>query len=235
MRKNLLLMLMWGLTLMYALPALAQEKVVSGIITGADNAPLKDVTVMVKGTKIATKTNDAGSYSIRVSAGQVLVFSFVDYNRRDVTVGVSNSVSVKMVPSNYSLDEVVVVAMDIKRNPKELGYSVQKVDGQEIQESQRENFVNALQGRVAGLTVNQTSGVAGASSQIVLRGFNSLALDNSPLFVIDGVIADNSTVGEGGGGATLGLAGDPGNANRANDYSNRISDINPNDIESITV
>lgn len=235
MRKNLLLMLLWGFTLMFALPALAQEKVVSGIITGADGKPLKDVTVMVKGTTTATKTNDAGSYSIRANQGQVIVFSFVDYNKREVTVGASNVVSVSMTPSNSSLDEVVVVAMDLKRNPKELGYSVQKVDGQDIQESQRENFVNALQGRVAGLTVNQTSGVAGASSQIVLRGFNSLSLDNTPLFVIDGVIADNSTVGEGGGGASLGLAGDPANANRANDYSNRISDINPNDIESITI
>jgi TonB-linked SusC/RagA family outer membrane protein len=235
MRKNLLFMLLWGFTLMYALPALAQEKVVSGIITGADKAPLKDVTVTVKGTRTATKTNDAGSYSIRVSAGQVLVFSFVDYNRKEATVGASNNVSLSLTRSNNDLDEVVVVAMDIKRNPKELGYSVQKVDGQDIQESQRENFVNALQGRVAGLTVNQTSGVAGASSQIVLRGFNSLSLDNTPLFVIDGVIADNSTVSEGGGGATLGLAGDPGNANRANDYTNRIADINPNDIESITV
>ncbi|MFZ8518350.1 TonB-dependent receptor plug domain-containing protein, partial [Staphylococcus aureus] len=79
------------------------------------------------------------------------------------------------------LDDVVVVAMDQKRKPRELGYSTQSVKGAEIQESQRDNFINSLQGRVAGLTVNPTSGTVGASSQIVLRGFNSLSLSNQPL------------------------------------------------------
>ena len=104
----------------------------------------------------------------------------------------------------------------------------------EIQETQRENFLNSLQGRVAGLTLDQTSGVAGASSAVVLRGFNSLSLSNQPLYVVDGVIMDNQTVNEtSGGGSGLGLASD--RPNRNNDYQNRIADINPNDIETITV
>ena len=135
------------------------------------------------------------------------------------------------------MGEVVVTAMDQAEIPGKLGYSVQKVDGNELKETQRENFLNSLQGRVAGLTINPTSGMAGGSSQIVLRGFNSLALDNSPLFVIDGIIVDNQTMtenhGGGGAGTNMGLAS--ARENRTNDYSNRMSDINPNDIATITV
>jgi len=109
-----------------------------------------------------------------------------------------------------------------------------KFSGDEIQETQRENFINGLQGRVAGLTLDPTSGIAGASSSVVLRGFNSLSLSNQPLYVVDGVVMDNSTMNEtSSGGATIGLASD--RPNRFNDYQNRIADINPNDIESITV
>lgn len=234
MRKLLLLMLFLGNLLLYSNLALAQEKTVTGTVTSTDNLPLSGVTVSVKGTQVATKTDDRGMYSIRAANNQTLVFTFVNHQRVEMTVGARTTVSVQMRRTQGNLDEVVIVAMDMKRNPKELGFSTQTVKGDDIQESQRENFVNALQGRVAGVTVNQTGGAAGASSQIVLRGFNSLSLDNTPLFVIDGVIADNQTVNEtSNGGAELGLASD--RPNRGNDYGNRISDINPNDIESITV
>src|SRR5205085_10546833 len=115
--------------------------------------------------------------------------------------------------------------MDIKRNPRELGYSAQKIGGSEIAGTQRENFLNSLEGRVAGLTINPTTGMAGSSSQIISRGFNSLSLNNQPLFVVDGVILDNSTVNEtSNGGTQLGLASD--RPNRNNDYQNRIADLN---------
>ncbi len=234
MRKILLLMLFLCSLLLYTRPALAQEKMVSGVVTGDDNLPLKDVTVAIKGTRTATKTDQNGSFNITAANNQTLVFTFVNYQTQEINVGTRSSINVRLKTSQEELEEVVVTVMDIKRNPKELGYSVQTVKGDELQETQRENFVNALQGRVAGLTVNQTGGAAGSSSQIVLRGFNSLSLDNTPLFIIDGVIADNSTLNEtSNGGSQLGLASD--RPNRGNDYSNRISDINPNDIASITV
>lgn len=235
MRKILLLMLFMSSLLLFTRPAHAQQKVVTGTVIGADGNPLNDVTVAVKGTNIATKTDRNGNYSISAANNQVLVFTFVDYQRLELSVGERTNIRAELKRSQQQMEEVVVVAMDAKRTKASLGYSTQTVDGDEVQETQRENFANALQGRVAGLTVNQTSGIAGASSQIVLRGFNSLSLDNSPLFVVDGIVADNSTIGEGGGGASLGLAGDPANANRANDYSNRMADLNPNDIASITI
>ena len=235
MRKILLLMLFMSSLLLLTRPAHAQQKLVTGTVIGADGKPLNDVTVTVKGTNTATKTDQNGNYSIRAANNQILVFTFVDYQRMEMSVGERTSISPELKRAQQQMEEVVVVAMDTKRTKASLGYSTQTVSGEEVQETQRENFVNALQGRVAGLTVNQTGGAAGASSQIVLRGFNSLSLDNTPLFVIDGIVADNSTLSEGGGGASLGLAGDPANANRSNDYNNRMADLNPNDIASITI
>jgi TonB-linked SusC/RagA family outer membrane protein len=213
---------------------LAQEKTVSGTIISDDTkAPLQGVTVRVKGTKRFVQTDANGKFSIAMNPGETLQFSYVGYSPIDVKPD-GTSVSINLKPSDNTMGEVVVTAMDIKRNPRELGYSVQKVAGAEIQETQRENFLNSLQGRVAGLTLDQTSGVAGASSSIVLRGFNSLSLSNQPLYVVDGVILDNQTINEtSGGGQSIGLASD--RPNRNNDYQNRIADINPNDIETITV
>jgi TonB-linked SusC/RagA family outer membrane protein len=213
--------------------ALAQGKPISGKILADDGAPLAGVTVRVKGTTRSTQTDASGNYTISAKEGDVLQFTYVGYDMREAKVGSSGTVDVRLARSENTL-ETVTVAMDIKRNPKELGFSVQKVAGAEIAETNRENFVNSLQGRVAGATITPTSGMAGAGTQIVLRGFNSLALDNSPLFVIDGIIVDNQTVNEtSNGGSALGLASD--RANRSNDYTNRMADINPNDIESITV
>src|SRR6478672_6844104 len=235
MRKLLLFKFFIGLLLAFSLPALAQEKIVSGRVTSDGGNPMSGVTVTVKGTSSVTTTNTNGDFTIRASNNQSLIFSYVDYTSREVPVGNRTEVKVNLSLNRKELDEVVVTAMDIKKTAKEVPFSVQKVEGEEIQQTQRENFVNALQGRVAGATVNISSGMAGASSQIVLRGFNSLALSNSPLFVIDGIVVDNSIVTEGGGGASMGLADNPANANRANDYSNRISVLNPNDIENVTV
>lgn len=217
--------------------AIAQEQTVSGTIRdAADNSPLPGVSVRIKGTKTGTTTNSAGLFSIKASKGQVLVFSFLGYKPVEMTVGDNKVINLNMTETadKQQLGEVVVTAMDIKRNPRSLGYSVQKVDGTEIQETQRDNFLNSLGGRVAGLTLDPTSGMAGASTSIVLRGYNSLSLSNQPLFVIDGVIIDNSTINEtSNSGQDIGLASD--RPNRNTDYQNRVADINPSDIETITV
>ena len=225
-----------GLTgLLLCFFAVAQDRSISGRVTSSgDNKPLDGVTVTVKGTNRATTSDNTGAFKIIAKTGDVLQFSSAGRATSELRLENVNSVEVQLGQNQQVLEEVVVTAMDIKRNPRELGYSVQKVSGNEIKESQRENFLNSLQGRVAGVTITPTGGAAGAGSQIVLRGFNSLSLDNSPLFVIDGIIVDNSTINEtSNGGTSLGLASDL--PNRGNDYSNRMSDINPNDIESITV
>jgi TonB-linked SusC/RagA family outer membrane protein len=238
MRKFFRLAIVYLLMLLVPSLLKAQERTISGTVLSEGNqSPLQGVTIRVRGTSKVSQTDANGNFTIRVNPGEVLQVSYVGYEPKEIAPGAGNSVAISLKSTESTLGEVVVTAMDIRRNPRELGYSVQKVNGDEIKESQRENFLNGLQGRVAGLTVNSTGGAAGASSQIVLRGFNSISLDNSPLFVIDGVIVDNQTLSEnhggGGAGTSLGLAS--ARENRANDYTNRIADINPNDIESITV
>lgn len=220
--------------LLLGLPSYAQDRTISGKVSGEDLRPLTGVTVTVKGTQRTTVTDRNGNFTITAKTGDVLQFTSVGRKASEFTVGASNAVDLVMGTKDEVMSEVVVTAMDQRRNPRDLGFSKQSVSGNEVAETQRENFLNGLQGRVSGLTITPTGGMAGASSQIVLRGFNSLSLDNTPLFVIDGIIVDNSTLNEtSNGGTALGLARDL--PNRGNDYSSRISDINPNDIESITV
>ncbi len=220
------------LLFIFSAPLYGQSQTVSGTVLDAAKKPLAGVTVKVNGASTVTQTNDKGGFTIAATKGQTLVFTSVGFETQRATVG-SGSLNITLKADVTELDEVVV-AMDIKRKPRELGYSVQKVTGKEIAETQRDNFLNSLQGRVSGLTIIPTTGAAGASSQIVLRGFNSLSLSNSPLFVVDGIIMDNQTMDEtSNGGTALGLASD--RPNRGNDYTNRMADMNPNDIESVTV
>ena len=234
MRKSLFYLLLLVLSCS-ALAGNAQEKAVSGnVLSDDEKVPLAGVTVRVKGTNRVSLSNGNGLYSIKASKGETLLFTHIGYDQSSATVGDGTVISIKMKKTDTQLGEVVVTAMDIKRNPRELGYSVQTVKGSDIQQTQRENFVNSLQGRVSGLTVTPTSGAAGASAGIVLRGFNTLSGNNQPLFIVDGIIIDNQTLNSNSqSGSGIGLASD-GN-NRNNDNTNRIADINPSDIESVTV
>ena len=213
----------------------AQSTVSGKVINSSDGTPLSEASVVIKGKTTGTKTNSQGNFSITAAKGDVLVISSVNFLPQQITVkDAASFIAVKLKLIDKTLDEVVVTAMDIKRNPRELGYSVQTVKGSDIQQTQRENFVNGLQGRVAGLSVTPTSGAAGASSGIVLRGYNTISGTNQPLFVVDGIILDNQTLNSNSqSGSGIGLASD-GN-NRNNDNTNRIADINPSDIESVTV
>lgn len=236
MRKILHVLMAFTLFLLVVPTTLqAQERTVTGTILADDSkSPLQGVTIRVKGTRRLAQTDANGKFSLKVNTNEVLQISSVGYETTDIKVGSGSTLAISLKTADNTLGEVVVTAMDIKRNPRELGYSVQKVAGAEVQESQRDNFLNSLAGRVAGLTLDQTSGVAGASSSVVLRGFNSLSLSNQPLYVVDGVILDNQTINEtSNGGQAVGLASD--RPNRSSDYQNRIADINPNDIETITV
>jgi TonB-linked SusC/RagA family outer membrane protein len=234
MRQRLQALVVLLLSCTFCLATQAQTETVSGYVTDAKNQPLPNATVTIKGTGKATQTNNQGYYIIAAKKGDVLVISAIGQKTMELTVGDKVVLNASLAADEEMLGEVVVTAMDIRRNKRELGYSAQSVGGEEIRETQRENFVNGLQGRVAGLTVNQTSGIAGSSSSIVLRGFNSLSLSNQPLFVVDGVIMDNQTLDENSdGGRGVGLASD--RPNRNNDYTNRIADLNPNDIETVTV
>jgi TonB-linked SusC/RagA family outer membrane protein len=236
MRKIFQLLFAFSLMLIL-LPqaAQAQERTVTGTIVSEDSkTPLAGVTVRVKGTRRIVQTDANGKFSIKMNPGESLQITYVGYTTSEVKPGAGDVVGVSLKTADNTMGEVVVTALDIRRNAREVPYSTQSVSGKDIAATQQENFLNSLQGRVAGLSIIPTSGQAGASSQIVLRGYNSLTGSNQPLFVLDGIILDNTTINEtSNGGSGIGLASDL--PNRNNDYTNRIADLNPADIESVTV
>jgi len=205
----------------------AQKKTITGIVTG-DGArnPLAGVTVTNRTTDQRTQTNNAGRYSIEAVPGHVLLFSSVGYSTGEQLVGSASTYDIQMTSSARQLEEVTI-SQGIRRPTRSLGYSNQKVDGEDLTQTNRDNFFTALQGRVAGLTVTPTSGVPGASSQIILRGPVSFDGNNQPLLVVDGLPISNRTMSQG----TLVSDG----PNRNNDYSNRGMDLNPDDIETMTI
>ena len=212
---------------------MAQEKTVSGpIVSDDDGSPLLGVTVTNKNTGKKTAANNAGYYSIPAQKGHVIVFNYVGYAAKEVTVGDEDKVSIRLVTSDKSLGDVVVTAYDIKKSKRELTYQALSVSGDEIASTRRDNFINSLAGRIPGAMITATTGMPGASATIVLRGPTSIDGSNQPLFVVDGLIIDNSSFEmqdrlPASGGINL--------ANRNNDFGNRAMDINPEDIDAVTV
>ena len=201
----------------------AQEKTISGTVSDGSGLPLPGATVLVKGTSSGTSSDFDGKYSIKADQGGTLVFSFVGYTTKEVTVGASNTINVTLQEDAEALEEVVVTALGIKREEKTLGYAAQGLKGEAMTEARESNISNALSGKIAGVQVTGTSGSVGASSRIVLRGNSSIFGSNEPLYIVDGVPIDNSTAGNN--------AGPFGGV----DLPNGASDINPDDIESIQV
>jgi TonB-linked SusC/RagA family outer membrane protein len=209
--------------------AYAQQRIITGKVTsGEDGGALPGVNITVKGATSGTVSDIDGSYRINVPAdATTLVFSFIGFKRVEVLIGNRTEINQVLQVDTRQLNEVVVTSFGIKKEKKELGYAIQEIKGDEVAETVRPNVVNALQGRIAGVTVGTTGGLPGSSSAIIIRGATSLGSNNQPLFVIDGVPVSNNTLSEG-----LLLNDAP---NRNADYTNRIADLNPNDIENITV
>ncbi|TAF94580.1 MAG: SusC/RagA family TonB-linked outer membrane protein [Cytophagia bacterium] len=226
MKKQLLHSIFWLVVL--ALPSMAQERQITGKATTANGTqPLPGVSVVVKGTARGTTTDVEGTYKVAAAPGTTLIFSYIGFARREVKVGNSNVIDVELTEDDNTLNEVVVTGLNMSQEKRGLGYAVQVVKGQELLDSQRDNFMLGLQGRVAGLQMTPTSGTAGGSAVIQLRGAGSIGGNNQPLYVVDGLPISNSTFGQGS------LVSD--RSNRDMDYQNRAADINPNDIETITI
>ncbi len=198
----------------------AQERTIEGIVTSLeDGEPLPGVNISIKGSSYGVITNSDGTYMIKVSSkDKMLIFSFIGMETKEILIGQKKKINVVLAPSSTSLDDILVTAMGIKKDKKSLGYAVQKVSSEKLLEGKQSNLVNALQGKVAGLTVTNSGGAPGASSVIMIRGGNSLSGNNQPLFIVDGIPIDNST--EKGGAIAS---------------SNRALDINSEDVESISI
>lgn len=213
----------------------AQSKTVSGKVTGADDGlPLPGVTVKVKGTAVGVQTNGDGAYSVKVPQGStVLQFSYLGYTPQEINIGDRTAIDVKLTTDTRQLSEVVVTANNIRREARSLGFAVSTVNNEELTRGKDRSVLNSLQGKVAGVQISNGSGGVGSSSRVVIRGGTSLTGNNQALFVIDGIPIDNSA-------AEAGNPSDPDNLsnqslNNQVDAGNRANDINPEDIESVTI
>ncbi|MBK8194263.1 MAG: SusC/RagA family TonB-linked outer membrane protein [Lewinellaceae bacterium] len=201
------------------------QRVVSGTVSGDDGETLIGATVRVKDSRVGTFTDVNGRYTLEVpDGGTILVVNYTGYATQEITLGTSNVVDV-VLKAGIQLEETVVTALNINRSEKSLGYAVEKIDGSDLTNVRDANIVNQLAGRAAGVQVVGSSGNLGGSSRILIRGVRSINGENQPLFVVDGVPMDNSNFTtndqrRGGGGY---------------DYGNTIQDINPDDIENISV
>ncbi|MGD9929032.1 MAG: SusC/RagA family TonB-linked outer membrane protein [Mangrovibacterium sp.] len=221
MKKVVLLLAIFAIGLQ---AVLAQTREITGTVTSADDgSTLPGVSVSVKGTTLGTITDIDGNYIIKVPTdAKTLVFSFVGMQSQEVAIS-GNTINVVMEPDVVGINEVVVTAMGIRRDAKALGYAVQDVDSEELMKTGSPDLAKALQGKVAGIDIKVSSGMPGASSQIIIRGSRSFTGNNTPLYVIDGMPVASTASYSTGDGVT------------GADISNRALDINPNDIESINV
>ncbi|MCD8742212.1 SusC/RagA family TonB-linked outer membrane protein [Mucilaginibacter roseus] len=194
---------------------------VTGRVVDEKGAPLPGVSVAVKGSTAGTVTDASGKFSINAPDNGTLVFSFIGYTTQEVAVAGKTVINVTLQPAQNDLKEVVVTALGITKEQKKLGYSVTTVNGDALNKAKETNVALSLQGRVAGLSVGGSNGGPGSSARVLLRGLTSFTA-GGPLYVINGVPMDNTQRGQSGewGGA---------------DYGDGISNINPDDIESMTV
>ncbi|SDZ86297.1 SusC/RagA family TonB-linked outer membrane protein [Pedobacter hartonius] len=201
----------------------AADIIVKGKITDETGLPVIGASVQIKGGKGGATTNGDGMFSLSVPDNAVLVVSYIGYTPQEVSVNGRTTINVSIKPSANDLNEVVVTALGITKDQKTLGYSVTKVGGETMDKARESNIANSLSGRVAGLSVGGSTGGPGSSVRLNIRGTTSFTGSNSPLIVIDGVPIDNSQRGTG--------AGQYGGSDGGDGFSN----INPDDVESMTV
>lgn len=200
---------------------------ITGKVTGAeDGLSIPGVSIVVKDNPtIGTTTNVDGEYSLTVPSGtEALMFSFIGMKSQEVIIGGRSVIDLQMEAEVLEMDEVVVTALGISREKKSLGYAVQEVGGEELNQVKSDNFVTALSGKVAGIQIKNNTNFGG-STNVIIRGSSSLTQNNQALFVVDGIPVSNANTNN--SGQTTGRSG--------YDYGNSAADINPNDIESVSV
>jgi len=224
MRKALLFVVA-VFTMALSFEVSAQQRVVTGtVISEEDGLGLPGATVLVKGTTVGTTTDLDGNYSISVPAGSdVLIFSFVGLKASEEAIGSRSVVNVTLKIDAAQLSEVVVTAIGIEREKKALGYAVTSVSNEQLENRPESDVARVLQGKVPGVNITSTNGMSGSGTNMIIRGYKSATGNNQPLFVVDGVPFNTSTNAQNGftgGGATT---------------SSRFLDIDPNNIESMSV
>ena len=224
MRKFTLLLTVILFIAMHA--AMAQTRTLTGKVSNADDgSSIPGVSVVVKGTTVGTTTDVQGNYSLAVPAdAQILKFTFVGMKTLEVPIAGQNVINVSMEPEITAIEGVVVTALGITREKKSLGYSTQELGSDQVNTVKRDNFVNSLSGKAAGVQVKSSNNMGG-SSNVVIRGNSSITGNNQALIVVDGIPVNNDNTNN--SGQLSGRAG--------YDYGNAASDIDPSNIESVNI
>lgn len=218
MNRFILLLLALGLSI-----SAAAQKTISGqVLEKGTDTPLLGVTVLEKGTTVGTSTDFDGNFTLEgVSPENVLVFSYIGYKTQEITVGDQDKFSVYLEIDAQQMDEVVVTALNIKRDKQSLGYSVSQISSEQIDVARTNNVMNALTGKVAGLQISQSNTGVDGSSRILLRGITTINGDNRPLVVVDGIPINNGASSANSWGGV--------------DRGDELSDIDPDNVESMSV
>ncbi|WP_314263250.1 SusC/RagA family TonB-linked outer membrane protein [Hoylesella nanceiensis] len=195
---------------------------ISGIVKDENGLPIIGATVKVRGAQMGVVTDIDGKFSLKTSVGSVLTVSYIGYKTQDIKVPEGGSLNIKLEPESKQLNEVVVTALGIKRSQKALSYNVQQVTSDELIRNKDANFINSLAGKVAGVNINTSSAGVGGASKVVMRGAKAIEQSSNALYVIDGVPMFN-----------LGQEG--GKGFESSGTTEAIADINPEDIESMSV
>lgn len=213
--------------LLPAIHAIAQDRTVTGSVTAKDDGTaLAGVNIKVRNANIGTQSNGNGEYSIKVGSDTtVLVFSYIGFETQEIKVGGRSKLDISLAQDTRQLGEVVVTALGIRREEKSIGFGAQKLDGGELSNVREANLVHSLSGKLAGVQVAGNTGSMGGSAKINIRGVNSIYGNNNPLFVVDGMPMENRN--------TNSLEQQRGSGGY--DFGNSIQDLNPNDVENVTV
>ncbi|GAB2528879.1 SusC/RagA family TonB-linked outer membrane protein [Spirosoma aerophilum] len=240
MRQNLririsaCLLAVWAIFLI-SHTALAQDRRVTGrVIAAKDQQAVPGVTILVRNTQLGTTTDGGGNFTLNVPANATLVFSAIGFAGQTITIGNQTQLTVTLQEAEQNLGEVVVTALGIKKEAKRLGYATAIVNPEQVTTNRTVNFINALQGKIAGVNISSLGTGAAGTSKIRIRGQSSFSGQNSPLIVVNGVPIDNTNFGQNNGNT----GGDNSIGNRDRNYSDGgdgLSSINPDDIEGMTV
>ena len=203
----------------------AQERTISGTVTSAeDGSTMPGVNVVLKGTTNGTITDIDGNYKLSVpSEGGILSFSFVGLTTQEIEIGARSVIDLAMTADVQQLSEVVVTALGIEKEARSIGYGIDVIDGDQLLEARESNIVNAMQGKVTGVTISNTSGNLGSSSKVIIRGVTSLRGNNAPLWIVDGIPINDAQTPTGS------------RISGVRDFANGASVINPDDVETINV
>ena len=205
----------------------AQSQIRGTVYDTDKTQPMAGATVVVEGKNVATITDGSGKFSVNAKEGDVLSVQFMGYKTQNVTVSKSSVYDIILKPDSEQLSEVIVTALGMKREKRSLGYAATEVTGEDLNNVQNSNWLSGMEGKVAGVQFNKASGPIG-STKVVVRGESSLDGNSSALYVVDGIPITSGTISNASGSGYT-------NQDNPIDFGDGASDLNPDDIESVTV